>query len=146
MDSNMEIITNSPEETQRFGKEFANSLKGGEVLALVGDLGSGKTTFIQGLAKGLKIKHQIISPTFILMREYDLEDEKKLYHIDLYRLEENIARELNNLGISDWWQKPENIVVIEWADKAKGSMPENTIWITFEGSGDQERKIKINSL
>jgi tRNA threonylcarbamoyladenosine biosynthesis protein TsaE len=143
MDNNMEITTKSAEETQRFGEKFADSLKGGEILALVGNLGSGKTTFIQGLAKGLKIEHPVISPTFILMREYQLENEKMLYHIDLYRLENNVAMELKHLGVEDWWGKEENIVVIEWADKAAEAVPNNATWINFIGSGDEDRKIVI---
>lgn len=138
----MEIFTTSARETQNFGEEFANNLKGGEVLGLVGGLGAGKTTFVQGLAKGLKIKEKIISPTFILMRSYS-NSNKKLHHIDLYRLEGEIEKELRNLDVEDFWGKGDNITVIEWAEKAFDLMPENTIWIDFQGHADEERKITI---
>jgi tRNA threonylcarbamoyladenosine biosynthesis protein TsaE len=134
----MDTITKSTTETQNLGKKFGLSLKGGEVLALCGDLGSGKTTFLQGLAKGLNISQRIISPTFIIMRNY-----KNFYHVDLYRLETNIKEELNNLGITDLWEKDKNIFAIEWAQKAKNFLPKNTIWIDFEVVGENERKIKI---
>lgn len=138
----MEVLTKSAEDTQKLGQEIGLSLKGGEILALVGDLGTGKTTFMQGLAKELGIKKQIISPTFILMRTYQISDEKNLYHLDLYRFEKNVDQELINLGITDIWERPENIVVIEWADKAKGFLPEKTKWIYFENISEDERRIK----
>lgn len=153
MDSNMEITTKSAEETQNFGKKFASQLKGGEILALVGDLGSGKTTFVQGLAEGLGIKDKIISPTFLLMREYKIENLKwtlhemqkieNLYHVDLYRLEDDLEQELERLGIKDVWGKSENLVVIEWADKVRAAIPENATWIKFEQEGEM-RKITID--
>lgn len=135
----MEIFTNSPEATQDFGKNFANSLKGGEVIALSGDLGTGKTTFVQGLAEGLKIKERILSPTFILMREY--RGDKNLYHIDLYRLE-NPLNEFSVLGLEEIWGKEQNIIVIEWAEKARQLLPKDTKWIEFFEVGGK-RKIKL---
>lgn len=144
----MDIFTKSAKETQKFGQEFGNRLKGGEILALVGDLGSGKTTFVQGLAKGLGIKGRITSPTFILMREYSVHSAqdtgiRSLYHLDLYRFEGNVERELKNLGVEDLWGKRENIVVIEWADKTWDLIPPSAIWITFEGNGEGQRRLEI---
>ncbi|RLC30881.1 tRNA (adenosine(37)-N6)-threonylcarbamoyltransferase complex ATPase subunit type 1 TsaE, partial [Candidatus Woesebacteria bacterium] len=80
------------------GKKIAADLKGGETLALTGELGSGKTTFIQGLAEGLGVKGRIISPTFILMRKYEA-SKSDFYHIDFYRLEDDLENEIKNLGI-----------------------------------------------
>lgn len=108
------------------------------MLALVGELGAGKTTFIQGLAKSLGITNKIISPTFILMRKYD-----DLYHIDLYRLEGNLEKEVENLGFFDVLKDKENVVVIEWAEKIKDLLPKSTMWINFEIAGENERKITI---
>lgn len=108
------------------------------MLALVGELGAGKTTFIQGLAKSLGITSKIISPTFILMRKYD-----DLYHIDLYRLEGNLEKEVENLGFFDVLKDKENVVVIEWAEKIKNLLPKSTMWINFEIVGENERKITI---
>jgi tRNA threonylcarbamoyladenosine biosynthesis protein TsaE len=124
------------------GKKTAADLKGGETLALTGELGSGKTTFIQGLAEGLGIKGRIISPTFILMRKY-MASKFDFYHIDFYRLEDGLENEVKNLGIDDTWGKKDNIVAIEWAEKIKKSIPGNAIWIKFENRGENERKILI---
>ncbi len=85
---NKEVITKSIEETQKFAQEFAGKLKSGNIIALYGELGAGKTIFVQGLAKGLGFRGKVFSPTFIFMRPYKLEGKiKTLYHIDLYRLE-----------------------------------------------------------
>ena len=139
----MEIITKNAKETKEFGKKFGSSLKGGEVIALVGDLGAGKTTFVQGLAEGLGLKSKIVSPTFILMRQYSLESGLNFYHADLYRLEGNVDHEVVNLGLPDIWEKKDNIVVVEWAEKSRELFPKNTIWINFDESSEDERRIKI---
>lgn len=139
----METITQNAGETQELGRKIGSDLKGGETLALVGDLGSGKTTFIQGLAEGLGAKTRIISPTFILMRTYELPEEKAFYHIDLYRIEHNLESEIGNLGIPDIWGKKDNIVAIEWAEKIKDLLPKNVAWIKFEDLGEEKRKITV---
>ena len=144
----MEFITKSSSETKKLGKTFAAKLAGGDILALSGDLGSGKTTFVQGFARGLGIKARIISPTFILMRKYNIKLEeskaqklKNFYHIDLYRLEENIEREVVNLGLTEIWDWKENIIIIEWAEKIRGLIPKKAQWITFENLGGDRRKV-----
>lgn len=155
----MEILTKSAQETKRFGEKFANNLKGGEIVALVGDLGNGKTTFVQGLAQGLGIKDRIISPTFILRRDYEVRSKKqkapvpygtgqvkRLSHIDLYRLEENIEKEFRNLGTDELFGSSDTIAVIEWAEKVKEVLPKSTIWIKFENLGEDKRRIKISNI
>jgi tRNA threonylcarbamoyladenosine biosynthesis protein TsaE len=146
----MEIITKSAEETKNFGAKIANKLATGHrppdtgayVIALSGELGSGKTTFVQGFAKGLGINERILSPTFILMRLYELES-KKFYHVDLYRLENKIDKEMENLGLLDIFKDSENIVLIEWAEKAKETLPPNTVWVNFQRISENERKITV---
>jgi tRNA threonylcarbamoyladenosine biosynthesis protein TsaE len=141
----MEIITQSAEETAEFGKKLSTDLVGGEVFALVGDLGSGKTTFIQGFAKPLGID-RIISPTFILMRTYVIPAKAgihTLYHLDLYRLENNIDQELQNLGFSEILDDKNAVTLIEWADKSRISMPKRTKWINFEHLEENNRKLTI---
>lgn len=138
----MEFITKGPEETQSLGQKIAADLVGGEIFALSGDLGSGKTTFVQGFSKGLGLTSRIISPTFILMRKYHL-PEKDFYHVDLYRFEKDVDKEVTNLGLKDVWGKPKNIVVIEWAEKIKTTIPQNAKWIFFENLGEDKRKITI---
>ena len=146
----MEVVTKSDKETRELGKRMANQLNGGEVLALVGELGSGKTTFVQGLAKGLGIKKRVISPTFIIMRRYDLGFKiygsriKSFYHADLYRLEKNIEHEIKNLGLTEIWEKRENIVAIEWAEKIREFLPKSTIWIKFEQFDENSRRIMLD--
>lgn len=144
----MEVVTKSASETAGLGKKIATSLKGGDVLALVGDLGSGKTTFVQGVAEGLGVDQRIISPTFILVREYEIpvsqkKSFSKLYHVDLYRIDDEIEEELKNLGIDDVAADKKSILVVEWADKAKDLFSDDTKWITFESTGENERSIKI---
>lgn len=142
----MELVTKNAEETKAFGAKIGSGLKGGEVIALSGELGSGKTTFVQGLASSLGIEKSVISPTFILMRSYEIVQNlnfRNLYHIDLYRLEENIGKELENLGVKDYWQKKENIFIIEWAEKAKDIISEGTIWIDFSYIDESSRKILV---
>lgn len=136
------FITKSVSETQKLAQHLARSLKGNEVLALYGNLGSGKTTFVQGLAKGLGINERIISPTFIIIREYKSKD-KKFYHVDLYRIQkENIE----GLELGEILNNEERIVAIEWAEKIKNLLPEKRIEIYFECINEMQRRIKIKKL
>ena len=141
----MEFITESARQTQKIGRKVATDLikKTPTIIALTGDLGSGKTTFVQGFVKGLGIRKKIISPTFILMRTYKARKAKMLYHLDLYRLENNFKEEMENLGVSDIWKEKNNILVIEWAEKIKNLLPKGTAWIRFEYLSDNKRKIII---
>jgi tRNA threonylcarbamoyladenosine biosynthesis protein TsaE len=137
------IITDNFASTQKLGQEFAESLNGGSVIALHGNLGSGKTTFVQGLAKGLGIEKNIISPTFIIMRTYDVDikNVKKFYHVDLYRIESE--HDVEGLGLLELINDPENIIVIEWPDKIEHLLPEKRIDIYFEYLQDDKRKVSI---
>ena len=108
------------------------------VIGLEGELGGGKTTFIQGLAKGLGVKEKILSPTFVIMKKFN-----NFYHIDCYRTQE--SKELLNLGFKEIISNPENIVAVEWADKIKKIMPKNTIWIKFKFIDEKIRRIVIKN-
>lgn len=139
----MEIKTNSPKESQKVAENFAKTLEAGDVIALYGNLGSGKTIFTQGLAKGLKIKRKITSPTFVFMRSYPFVKHKQFltfYHIDLYRGEEN--SDFRSLGLEEIFSN-DSIVVLEWAEKIKKSLPKKRIDITIESINEKTRKIKI---
>lgn len=135
------FITNTFEETQKLGKDFAKSLRPGDVVCLYGDLGSGKTTFTQGLAEGLGIKQRIISPTFVIVRSYKL-DVMSFFHIDLYRVESE--KDLEGLGIEEIINNKNNIVVIEWAEKLKDNLPQKRIDINFLYEDENKRKINFS--
>ena len=148
------FLSKNASQTQKLaGKIVADLLtakgsKNAAVLALEGELGGGKTTFVQGLAKALGVKEKITSPTFVIMRRFDIGilgnyDFKNLYHIDCYRL--NSPKELIELDFKKIIERPENLVVIEWAEKVKSLVPKNAVWISFEWKGEKERKIMINS-
>ncbi len=143
-----EIVTNSSQETKKAGMELAAAIKKGRanpkralVIALEGDLGSGKTTFIQGLAIKLGVKENVLSPTFVIQKDFPLSQKKykNLFHIDAYRLKK--PEELLELGFNDLIKNPENIIVIEWADKVKKILPKNIIRINFKNLGGDKRKI-----
>lgn len=134
------FITNSPKETQRLGRSFGKTLEKGVIVCLYGNLGFGKTTFIQGLAKGLGIKRRIISPTFIMVRSYKL-GVGSFYHVDLYRIENN---EINGLGLEEILNDSGNITVIEWAEKLKNYLPEKRIDIKFSYESELVRKISFS--
>src|SRR5437763_1302299 len=142
------VITNSFKQTQKLGKDFAKKLTGGEVIALHGDLGGGKTTFVQGLAQGLGVEKNIISPTFIIMRTYDISIKYKVscikyfYHVDLYRIGQE--REVVDLGLLELMGDVETIVAIEWPEKIENLLPEKRIDVFFEYLDEEKRKISIN--
>jgi tRNA threonylcarbamoyladenosine biosynthesis protein TsaE len=138
----MEVVTKSVEETQNFAKELAKDFKG-NIIALSGDLGAGKTAFAQGFAEGLGIKDKIISPTFVLIRQHKIPNSKKvLYHVDLYRLEhENSIREL---GLEELFVDSDAITLIEWAERAGNLIPSSATKIDIEVTDETSRKIKID--
>ena len=118
----------------KLANEMARDLKGGEILALVGDLGAGKTTFTQKLAKKLKVKAGVLSPTFVLMNLFkaQLKNGRKitLYHLDLYRTKS--FAEVKALGITEFWGHKNSVTVIEWADKIKKHLPKNATIVYFQ--------------
>jgi tRNA threonylcarbamoyladenosine biosynthesis protein TsaE len=133
----MEIITKTEQETFEFAKEFAKSLKGGEVLGLSGDLGAGKTVFAKGLAAGLNVKETVTSPTFVIMKIYpaDLGKIKKFVHIDAYRIKGN---DIYHLGGNDYLGRPDTVSLVEWVENVRSK---TDILINIEIDGNS-RKIK----
>jgi tRNA threonylcarbamoyladenosine biosynthesis protein TsaE len=134
------MITNSAEETMLIGEKLAKTLKPGDMIALSGDLGSGKTTFTKGIGKGLGVKDskRINSPTFVLIKEYN--GKVPLYHLDLYRLDD--LKEIENLAIEEYIYG-NGITVIEWAEKMKYLLPEKYILVKFKVKGDNKREVLV---
>ncbi|MFA6160310.1 MAG: tRNA (adenosine(37)-N6)-threonylcarbamoyltransferase complex ATPase subunit type 1 TsaE [Parcubacteria group bacterium] len=136
------FITTNSKQTQKLGELLARELKGGEVICLDGELGAGKTTFTQGLLKGLKIKGPYTSPTFLIMKEYyqrkgstfkipkvEPLDIGKIYHFDAYRVE---AQDILNLGFEEILSNKKNIIIIEWASRIEKIILKNSLQINFE--------------
>lgn len=139
----VEILSKSEAQTKKIAGLLAQEIikkplknKGALIIGLVGELGSGKTRFVQGFAKGLGIGRRLTSPTFVLMKKYG-----NLYHLDCYRL--HGPKDLLALDFKEIISNPKNLVLIEWAEKVKKILPKDTIWIKFETINPRERKIKI---
>jgi len=154
------FTTNNPNQTKKLGKLLAKEVlkahlgKRAFVFGLRGDLGGGKTTFLQGFAKGLGVKEKITSPTFVIMRKFEIRNPKSetnskfkiqkfqtFYHFDCYRIENH--KEILDLGFKEILSDPQNIVAIEWADKIKKIIPKETIWLKFEFISAKTRKIML---
>ena len=130
----------STSETIRIGKQIGSLLRPEDVVALVGELGTGKTHFIKGLASatGVKNSRYITSPSFTLVHEY--QGEFPFYHIDLFRLE--TEKEAEGLGLDEYFQG-RGITAIEWADKIPNLLPEEILWIEIRYTGENTRSIEI---
>ncbi len=136
----LEFITNSAEETIEVAKSFAKSLSKNEKILLYGELGSGKTTFIKGIAIGLNIKdsNEVVSPSFVLIKEYKI-NNKIIFHIDLYRIKEDDDFIKNEL---DYLLRSDRLVIIEWADRMK-DIDFSHYKINLEYINENSRKITI---
>lgn len=130
--------TNNPEETRALAASLAPNLAPGSILALVGNLGAGKTCFVQGLAEGLGMTEPVTSPTYTLIQEYDaVADGPMLVHCDLYRIGDGAGPQ--GLGMDDYLFDFDGIVAIEWPERAPGLLPRAAWTITFERSDDPDR-------
>ena len=149
-------LTNNPSQTKKLGEILAKEViktkpsKRALVIGLEGDLGGGKTTFLQGFAKGLGIKEKTLSPTFVIMRKSKIPGTrfagakskfKKFYHIDCYRVGK--PKEILDLGSKEIITNSQNNVAIEWADRVRKIIPKRAIWLTFGFINKNKRKITI---
>jgi len=126
----LEFISRSAEQTQRLGARLGTLLRGGDVICLEGPLGSGKTCLAQGIGRGWGAQQALVSPSFVLMREYSRPgDEQRLLHIDLYRISR--AAEAWELGVDDFLGSDHAVCVIEWARRAESLIPEGHLWINL---------------
>lgn len=134
----LEIETGSAEETQRLGAAIGRLLQGDAIITLAGDLGAGKTTFVQGLGKGLGVTATITSPTFVLINRYRIPNGHQLQHADCYRLA-NAPLEMWDAGLTDLFLS-DDVVVVEWADRIPSLLPLEYLDIAIDhGDGDLRR-------
>ena len=137
----MEYVIRGEKETEEFGRTLAENLEAGDVLALIGDLGTGKTTLTKSIAKGPGLKEMITSPTFTIVSEY-FSGRLPLFHFDVYRL--SGEDEAFEAGLEEYFDRG-GICVIEWADIIEGLLPENTKYIFLEyGKAEGERVYKCS--
>lgn len=135
----MIVTTSSAEETEALGRRLGRLLRPGDVIALSGDLGAGKTILAHGIAEGLGATGYIASPTFTLVREYA--GQVPISHVDLYRLD--TPRQVEDIALDEILERP-GIVVIEWAEKALALLPAAYLWITIRfGNGEDARVIEV---
>lgn len=134
------MLTRSPKKTMELGRRLAKRLSRGDVVALYGELGSGKTTFTKGVGKGLAVKdsRRINSPTFVLIKEY--KGRLPLYHVDLYRLDS--LQDIEDIAVEEYIYG-DGVAIIEWAEKIKSILPKKHIAVRFKIKGENERDIEI---
>tara|TARA_Y100000310_G_scaffold335741_1_gene418534 strand:+ start:2177 stop:2620 length:444 start_codon:yes stop_codon:yes gene_type:complete len=144
-----QYITCNSKETHKLGQELAKEilktkLKKALVIGLKGELGGGKTTFVQGLAKGLGVKEKVLSPTFLIVKRFELKNKSNLFHIDCYRIKG--VKDLKGLGLKDMISNPKNIIVIEWYQRIEKALPKDIIIIGFKVVDEDTREIVVSDL
>ncbi len=137
----MTLISNCEGDTVKAGEVLAERLRPGDVIAMYGDLGAGKTQFVRGLAKGLGLTARVSSPTFTIVNEYL--GKVPLFHFDMYRLAD--ADELFEIGWEDYLARG-GICAVEWSENAEGAFPEDTITVRIKKTGENTREITIDRI
>ena len=132
------VVSATPEETEAAGARLAVQLAAGDVVALTGELGAGKTRFTQGLARALGVTGRVVSPTFVLVNEY--RGRLAVHHVDAYRT--GSLTELLDLGLEEMFSG-DGVTVVEWADKLIPLLPPHAIHVHIEGVGDEPRTITV---
>lgn len=139
--------TGSAQETQKLATDFLSQIQDGVVIALVGQLGSGKTTFVQGIGKALGVS-RVISPTYNIVKHYSLKQKhgqiENLVHLDLYRL--GGAEEARSFDLTEIFSQPHDLVLVEWAEKAEKLLPTPHYRIEFKYLGEDKREINIEKI
>ncbi|HLN18635.1 MAG TPA: tRNA (adenosine(37)-N6)-threonylcarbamoyltransferase complex ATPase subunit type 1 TsaE [Patescibacteria group bacterium] len=131
------ITTDNSYETKKLGENLAAKMINGGLVCLAGELGSGKTTFTQGLLRGLKVGGNFSSPTFVIMKKY----RDNIFHLDAYRVESD---DIINLGWREIVSDKKNIIIVEWADRIKNIIPKEALWINFEWIDKDRRRLSFN--
>lgn len=143
----LDVITHSPEQTQRFGSMIGRTLRPGDLVLLSGQIGSGKTIFVQGIAQGLGVESDVLSPTFTLVMEHEGQTTDgvpvRLYHVDLYRLPDGNPNEIIGFGFEEYFDDETGIIVIEWPERARPVLPDTYLVVQVEAIADTKRSIRL---
>jgi tRNA threonylcarbamoyladenosine biosynthesis protein TsaE len=137
----MDYFSRSPEQTRRIGMRLGRALQAGDVICLQGDLGAGKTTFVQGVALGWGSQDAVSSPTFIIVNMYRRGDEARLFHMDAYRLDSTLEAEELDLDA----MLAQGALLIEWPERMEGLVPAERLWIQLEPVDGEERKMNFKA-
>lgn len=137
----LEVKSHSPEQTRELGVRLGKSLQTGDMLCLQGELGAGKTTFVQGIAQGWGSLDSVSSPTFILVNMYRRSDGSQLFHMDAYRLDS--TGEAEELDLDS--MLAEGALIVEWPERMQSLVPDECLWVEFTQSGEEEREMKFNA-
>jgi len=143
-----QLTTKSAAETKAFGAKLVREVAPGTLLCLQGDLGAGKTTLVQGILEALGATRPFVSPTFVIMKQYDLPAPsvtgiKRVYHADAYRVE---TKDFRELGFAEWCADKEGLVILEWPERIADILPEKRTVLTFTSLSENERRISVTSL
>ena len=138
--NNTKLKSHNPDQTREFGYQVGEGLNPGDLILLVGGLGTGKTCFTQGLALALGVEDYVTSPSYVLIKEY--QGKHRLHHIDFYRLTD--SEEITDLGIDEYLQNG-GICVIEWADRSMAALPEQYLLIQFDYLPGDQRLLQFES-
>ncbi|MGD1993515.1 MAG: tRNA (adenosine(37)-N6)-threonylcarbamoyltransferase complex ATPase subunit type 1 TsaE [Anaerolineae bacterium] len=139
-EQSLEFVSRNADQTRRLGARLGQLLRGGEVICLEGQLGAGKTVLAQGIGRGWGVTDRLISPTFVLMRQHSRPTgDQLLLHVDFYRLQDE--EDAASLGLEDWMENPEVVVVIEWPERAVEILPEERLWIQLSFAGLERRRL-----
>ena len=141
MSKTMDFSSHSPDQTRHIGARLGKALQAGDVICLQGDLGAGKTTFVQGVAQGWGSLDSVSSPTFIIVNEYGRTDGNRLFHMDAYRLDS--ALEAEQLDLDS--MLADGGLLIEWPERIDGLVPVDNLWITLEHVVDGQRRLLFKS-
>ncbi|HEX6270177.1 MAG TPA: tRNA (adenosine(37)-N6)-threonylcarbamoyltransferase complex ATPase subunit type 1 TsaE [Anaerolineales bacterium] len=137
----MDFFSRSPEQTRHLGRRLGGALQTGDVICLQGELGAGKTTFAQGIAKGWGSLDQVTSPTFILVNVYRRADQSQLFHMDAYRLDS--TPEAEELDLDS--MLAQGALLIEWPERINGLVPDERLWVKLEHIDEEEREMKFKA-
>lgn len=137
----MDFFSRSPQQTRSIGMRLGGALQAGDVICLQGDLGAGKTTFVQGIAKGWGSLDSVSSPTFIIVNVYRRADQSQLFHMDAYRLDSTPEAEELDLDL----MLAQGPLLIEWPERINGLVPDERLWVQLEHIDEEEREMKFKS-